>query len=151
VDVPLDRLLKGARIFAAAATRGRRHPLRFPLESLPALDRRRLPLFFAALPLLKSNEAARIFEVDVPAVLRARGLPHAGLAGSRPAAVVHRARILAALDEGALGFPVAVAARDLAVASLPALKAVVAAAMAAWVEANAPARPPGAETWVPLP
>src|SRR5262245_21782955 len=39
---PPDRLFRRAREFAAAATRGQKHPLRYAHESLPALDRRRL-------------------------------------------------------------------------------------------------------------
>lgn len=151
IDGPLDRLLRRAREFAAAARRGHRHPLRVPHESLPALDRRRLPLFHAALPLLRGDAAPRLLEVDPAAVLRALGLPHAELAGEAPAAVDRRARILAALAEGALGFRVEVEKRDYAVASLPALGALLACAMAARVEATGVPRPAEAEAWVPLP
>jgi hypothetical protein len=146
-----DRLHHKARAFAAAAPRGRRHPLRADHESLPALDRRRLPLFLAALPLLRSDAAPLLVEVDPPAVLRKIGLPHAGLAGTLPAAVDGRIRVLQGLAEGALGFPVDAARREYAIASLPALSALLACAMAAWVTARGAARPAGAETWIPVP
>jgi hypothetical protein len=151
VDGPPARILRRARAFAAAATRGRRHPLRVPHESLPALDRRRLPLFLAALPLLRADPGAHLFEVDPPAVLRALGLPHAGLTGGRPAAIDRRVRILGALEEGVLGLRVETPHRDYAVASFPALAALVACAMAARVARDGGRRPAGAETWVPVP
>jgi hypothetical protein len=150
-DGPPDRLFRHARAFAAAVPRGQRQPLRVPHESMPALDRRRLPLFLAALPLLRGEAAPHLVEVDVAATLRALGLPHAGLAGSAPRAVDARAHVLSALAEGALGFPVVAVQRDYAVASLPALAAVVACAMAARVARDGLVRPAGAETWLPLP
>jgi len=148
---PPSRIFRRAREFAAAASRGHRQPLRVPHESLPSLDRRRLPLFLAALPLLRSEAATRLFEVDPAAILRALGLPHAALAGDAPAAVDGRVRILAALADGVLGFRVETAQRDYAVASFPALAALVACAMAARVLKDGVSRPPGAETWVPVP
>ncbi len=146
-----DRLFRRARAFAAAASRGARQPLRVPHESMPALDRRRLPLFLAALPLLRGDAAPLLVEVDAAAILRALGLPHSGLSGGRPAAVDGRARVLAALAEGAMGIPVIAVQRDYAVASLPALAAVVACAMAARVLRDGARRPADAEAWVPLP
>lgn len=150
-DGPPDRLFRRARAFAAAASRGQRQPLRVPHESMPALDRRRLPLFLAALPLLRGEGAPHVVEVDAMATLRALGLPHSGLSGGRPPAVDARARVLAALAEGAIGLPVVVARRDYAVASLPALAAVVACAMAARVLRDGLRRPADADAWVPLP
>jgi hypothetical protein len=148
---PPDRLFRRAREFAAEAPRGQRHPLRVPHESLPALDRRRLPLFLAALPMLRGDASPLLLEVDAAAILRALGLPHAQLSGSSPAAVDRRVRVLAALAEGALGFRVEAAQRDYAVASFPALVALLACAMAARVRARGDRRPEGAEAWVPLP
>lgn len=148
---PLDRLLRRAREFGDAAKRGHRQPLRVPHESLPALDRRRLPLFLAALPLLRTDAAPLLFEVDPAATLRALGLPHQGLTGNTPAAVDRRTRVLAALTDGALGFRVEMPQRDYAVASFPALAALVACAMAARVQADGVRRPPDTETWVPVP
>lgn len=154
------RLLADARAFAARRERGRKHPLRTPAESLPALDRRRLALFHAALPLLRIMPARPwaperppcLVEVDVPSVLAALGLPAAGLSGDREEAIARRARVLADLADGALGFRVAVAHRDFAVASYAALRAVVAAATAAWVVRATPTPPgPEAEAWLPLP
>ncbi|HEX5135547.1 MAG TPA: hypothetical protein VFY93_01115 [Planctomycetota bacterium] len=151
LDGPPDRLFRRTRAFAAAATRGQRQPLRVPHESMPVLDRRRLPLFLAALPLLRSDAAPHIVEIDTSAVLSALDLPHRGLSGTMPEAVDRRAHVLARLAEGAFGFPVVAAQRDYAVASLPALAAVVACAMAARVVRDGLRRPADAETWVPLP
>jgi hypothetical protein len=148
---PPDRLFRRARAFADAARRGQRQPLRVPHESMPVLDRRRLPLFLAALPLLRRDRASLLVEIDAAAVLRALGLPHSGLSGGRPPAVDRRASVLAALGDGALGFPVVAAQRDYAVASLPALSAIVACAMAARLVRDGARRPADAETWVPLP
>jgi hypothetical protein len=147
-----ERLFRHARSFAAAATRGSRQPLRVPHESLSALDRRRLPLFLAALPLLR-DDAARplLFEVDVPAILAALDLPSTALTGARPPAVDRRARILLALEEGALGVPMVAAQRDYAIASFPALAAILACAMAARLARKDERRPADTETWVPLP
>jgi len=151
VSGPPDRLFRRAREFAAAAPHGTKHPLRVPHESLPTLDRRRLPLFLAALPLLRGDAARLLLEVDAAATLRALGLPHARLGGASPAAVDRRASILRALAEGALGFRVEAPQRDYAVASFPALVAVLACAMAARVHARGDLRPADAEAWVPLP
>jgi hypothetical protein len=148
---PPDRLFRRAREFAAAAPRGQKHPLRFAHESLPALDRRRLPLFLAAVPLLRGDAARFLVEVDVPATLRAAGLPHAQLGGAIPAAVDRRARVLAGLADGVLGLKVEAAQRDYAVASFHALAALVACAMAARVQVRGDRRPADAEAWVPLP
>jgi hypothetical protein len=151
VEGPRERLFRRAREFAAAAKRGYRHPLRVPHESLSVLDRRRLPLFLCALPLLRGDAAPLLFEVDVAAILRALGLPHVGLAGDAPAAVDGRALVLEALCGGALGFRVETPRRDYAIASLPALAAILSCAMAARVRESGVSRPAGAETWVPLP
>lgn len=151
IDCPPDRLFRRAREFAAAAQQGQKHPLRVPHESLPALDRRRLPLFLAALPLLRSAALPLLLEVDAAAILGALDLPHAQLSGASPAAVDRRVRVLAALAEGAFGFRVQTAQRDYAVASLPALVALLACAMAARVSSRGDRRPEDAETWVPLP
>ncbi len=148
---PPDRLFRRAREFAAAAPHGSKHPLRVPHESLPALDRRRLPLFLAALPLLRGEKAPLLLEVDAAAVLRALGLPHAQLAGATPGAVDRRVRVLGALADGVLGFRVETEERDYAVASFPALQALLACAMAARVHTRGDRRPEGAEAWVPLP
>jgi hypothetical protein len=150
-DGPPDRLFRRAREFAAGAPRGQRQPRRVPHESMPALDRRRLPLFLAALPLLRGDAAPLVVEVDVAASLRALGLPCSGLSGARPAAVDRRVEVLGALSGGALGFPVVAARPDYAVASLPALASIVACGMAARVLREGIRRPADAETWVPLP
>lgn len=154
-----DRLFHEARAFAARREHGRKHPVRCPGERVPALDRRRLALFHAALPLLRSVPTIPwadpappfLFEVDPAAWLAAAGLPSTGLSGSRPPAVTARARILDALREGVLGFPVELAARDLAVASALALDAVLCAAAARWLIAHAPKPPAGVEAWIPVP
>ncbi len=151
VALPPDLLFRRAREFAAASPRGAKHPLRVPHESIPALDRRRLPLFLAALPLLRDAAFPLLLEIDAAAVLRELGLPHAQLSGTSPAAVDRRARILTALAEGALGFRVDVARRDYAVASFPALTALLGCAMAARVRSRGDTRPEDAEAWVPLP
>ena len=151
VSGPPDRLFRRAREFAAAAPHGGKHPLRVPHESLSALDRRRLPLFLAALPLLRDDTASHLLEVDAAAILHALGLPHAQLGGASPAAVDRRATILRALAEGVLGFRVEAAQRDYAVASFPALVALLACAMAARVRSRGDLRPADAEAWVPLP
>lgn len=141
-----NRLQVQARAFARAHMRGHRHPPRAPEEFMSALDRRRLARHYAALPLIDKS-----FEVDTQSVLRALDLEHTGMSGDTPDAVLRRTRVLAALAEGALGFDVRVDARDLAVASWPALEAVLAAGMAAWVTRNGAQRPDGAHTWIPLP
>jgi len=143
------RLQAQARTFAREQIRGSRHPARAPEESMSALDRRRLARFYAALPILRSD--ARVFEVDTQSLLRALDLPHTGLSGDAPDAVARRARVLDALRDGALGFAVALDARDLAVASRPALEAVVAACMAAWVDRHDAQKPADARVWIPLP
>ncbi len=133
------RLLESVRLFAARRKRGDRHPRRTRGESLPSLDRLRLPLFHAALPLLRSTRTRPfdppdppcIVEVDPPALLQALGLPATGLGGDRPEAVRRRAEILEALGAGAAGFRVETTERDLALASGPALFAVVACVAAA--------------------
>ncbi len=121
------RLLARAREFAAQRERGKKHPPRSEDESSSALDRRRLPLFHAAFPLLHLNP----IELDPPAFLRKLDLPSTGLAGDRPDAVDRRTRILSALPAGVLGFAVEVHERDYAIASHHALFAVLAAANAA--------------------
>jgi hypothetical protein len=154
------RLLADARAFASRTPRGHRQPLRVEGESASALDRRRLALFAASLELLRATptvpwaEPARgfLFEVDATALVEALGLPASGRSGDRPEAVRMRAAVLAALAGGALGLEVRVEARDLAVASRPALDAVLAAALAAWlVRTSPPPPPPDAEAWIPLP
>ena len=123
----LNRLLALAREFAMKQQRGSRHPARSATESLSALDRRQLPLFFAAQPLLHIHPT----EVDVPAVLKAHDLPHTALGGTTPRSIDHRARILAALEKGALGTPLEVNNRDYAIANHDALRAVLALAVGA--------------------
>jgi len=123
----LNRLLALAREFAMKQQRGSRHPARNATESLSALDRRQLPLFFAAQPLLHTHPT----EVDVPAVLEAHGLPHTRLSGATTRSIDHRAAILAALEEGALGTPLQVESRDYAIANHDALRAVIALAVGA--------------------
>ncbi|MFQ5843401.1 MAG: hypothetical protein ACE5JG_00260 [Planctomycetota bacterium] len=156
----LKRLAHEARLFAARRPAGRRHPRRAPEESVSALDRRRLALFKAALPLLRSAPAVPwgaprppcLVEVDSVRLLAAWGLPATRLAGGSPETVRRRAGILDGLSEGAAGFPVKVGPRDLPLTSLPALEAVLAAAAAAWFLRNAPAPPTGAvEAWIPIP
>jgi hypothetical protein len=154
------RLLQKARAFASRGTRGRKHPRRADAESHSALDRRRLALFHAALPLLRTVRVAPwdaleppcLFEVDAPALLRALDLPHAQLSGETAMAIVKRASILDALQGGAAGLRLESVTRDCAVAALPALRAVLALFAAAWVERTRPTPPPaGAEAWLPLP
>lgn len=155
-----QRLRAEARAFAARRDRGARHPLRGPGESLSALDRARLPLFCAALPLLARTRAvpwdeARppfLVEVDVAAFLDALGLPGTGLAGEGAEAIRRRLRVVKALEEGGAGFRVAIRERELAVGALPALRAVVAAVAAAWFFRNRPDPPTAASAcWIPLP
>ena len=109
-----ERLCREARTFAASRTRGQRHPLRHPGESRSALDRRQLILHHAALPLI-----GVVTEIDVPAWLRSRELPHTGLAGDLPAAIDARASILDALPV------VGPILRDRALANFDALRALV--------------------------
>jgi len=110
------RLLDAARAFAARRPHGRRHPLREG-DTVSPLDRTRLVRFHAALPLLATARDALV-EVDVPALLRRHDLPATGLSGSRARAIARRAAILRELD-------IAVAERDYAIASWPALEAVL--------------------------
>jgi len=154
------RLLREARAFASRARRGRKHPSRCQGESTSALDRSRLARFAAALPLLAATptlpwadaEPPFLFEVDVPAFLAALDLEATGLGGDAQDAIARRARVLGALHEGAPGFAIDTAPRDFAVASLPALEAVVAATAAAWLSRAKPEAPPrDAEAWIPLP
>ena len=121
------RLASAVRHFAARRQRGDHHPARDVPESLSALDRRRLARFHAALPLLlNATSAAHIVEVDVPLRLRALDLPADDLSGQDPKSIARRASILRALEEGRGGPKLIVAERDYAVATLPALEAVVA-------------------------
>jgi hypothetical protein len=155
-----SRLFSRVRGFASRRTRGHRHPVRASGESLRALDRRRLALFHAALPLLQRHPTlpwsaaldSYLFEVDPPAFLGALQLPGTGLAGDRPEAVRCRATALAALEEGVLGICATVGERDLAVASHAALRAVIAAVAAAWIAFDT-VRPQADDTeaWIPLP
>jgi hypothetical protein len=154
------RLRAEARTFAARRPRGARHPLRGPGESLSALDRARLPLFHAALPLLSRirtvpwDEALPPFlvEVDVPSFLGALGLPASGLAGGGSEAIRRRIRVVEALEGDVIGFGVQLSDREVAVAALHALRAVVAAVAAAWFFRNRPDPPPApAACWIPLP
>ncbi|MHC4957464.1 MAG: hypothetical protein ACYTGN_03745 [Planctomycetota bacterium] len=110
-----NRLCAHARTFAARRQRGERHPRRSDTESLSALDRRRLPLFHAALPLLERKP----LEVDVPAYLKEHELPHTGLRGPLPDAVRKRRDIVRALR-------LEIVDRDVAIASYDALRALVA-------------------------
>jgi hypothetical protein len=154
------RLAADARAFAASRPRGGRHPLRRPGESRSALDRLRLPLFRAALPLLRARgtfpwgdaPGAGLVEVDVAAFLAGAGIDAAGRNGETPPAVRTRVRILSALSEGAAGIRVDLRDRDPAVASGHALDAVVAAAAAALFSLRPPAPPPPPfEAWWPAP
>jgi len=151
-DATVARMLAEARAFAMQAQRGKRHPRRDAHESVSVLDRTRLPLYCAAAPLVRRDrDQGRIFEVDPCSLLARLELPAQGLAGSRREAVARRVRILQALQEGVLGFPVDLRERDYAVASRPALDAVLAAGMAAWVHVNETKPPHSMETWIPLP
>jgi hypothetical protein len=156
-----NHLFSLARSFASRRTHGKKHPLRAPQESLSSLDRRRLPLFCAAIPLLKGHpilpwsqeRSSFLFEVDPPAFLGALDLPSVHLSGEAPGAIERRVRILGALREGAAGLPrTDVVARDFAVASYAALCAVIATIAAAWVSKGdtRPDRGP-LEAWIPLP
>jgi len=149
VALTAQQLRARARAWAAHAPRGRKHPRRAPEVSVSALDPRRLPLFHAALPLLRARDD--LIEADVASLLAALALPARGLAGPSPAAVLARARVLQALHEGVLGPPLDLRERDFAIASRSALDAVLAAALAAWVHAGGHERPAGAEAWIPLP
>ena len=80
-EITANRLFAHARTFASQRERGKRHPLRRDDESLSALDRRRLPLYHASLPLLAHDP----IEVDVPAYLEAHEMPHTGLRGDAQA------------------------------------------------------------------
>ena len=149
-----ERLCRETRLFAATRNRGDRHPPRHPQESLSALDRRRLPLHHAALPLLAQlplipfaatpQAAPALVEVDVPALLRSRDLPHRALTGDLPAAVDARARVLKGLDALVLDD----LAHDRAVANHDALRAIV-SVFAAAVVSRCDALPleDGAEAW----
>jgi hypothetical protein len=156
-----NHLFSLVRSFASRRTRGSRHPARAPQESLSSLDRRRLPLFCASIPLLRKHptlpwgEAPEsvLFEVDPPAFLDALDLPSVHLSGEMPGAIERRVRILGAFQEGVAGIPPGdLVARDLAVASYPALCAVIATIAAAWIS-KSDTRPEGAplEAWIPLP
>ncbi|MHC4729676.1 MAG: hypothetical protein ACYS6Z_03655, partial [Planctomycetota bacterium] len=149
-NVTVARLLAEARAFAAQAQRGKKQPRRDAHESVSVLDRTRLPLFHAAAPLLRHGRDS-IFEVDPGSLLTRLELPAHGLAGTGQDAVQRRVRILQALQERVLGFAVDLRERDFAVASRPALDAVLAVAMAAWVHVNERKPPHEAETWIPLP
>ncbi len=153
-----NRLLSEARAFASRRRRGTKHPPRAPHESLSVLDRRRLPLLCAALPLLRRTSTAPwcsleppfLFEVDVAAFLRALKL--ARRPGAAPDAVRGRVEALGALEQGAAGFPVEIRDRELAVASAGALDAVAACVAAAWLWRERPQAPDEkAEAWIPLP
>jgi len=154
------RLLSDARIFAKSRKRGDRHPRRFDHESVSALDRTRLPLFCAALPLLREHrvtpwaEAKPPFlcEVDVPAFLEGLALPHSALAGTGSAAVERRVAVLQALEEGVAGPCVRVREQHIAIASVDAWNSVVATAATAWTIQNGPpAIAINAPGWIPIP
>ncbi len=150
-DLTVARLLAEARAFASRTPRGRKQPRRTADESVSVLDRARLPLYGAAAPLVRAHRD-RVFEVDARSVLARLELPARGLAGEQQEAVRRRVRILQALQEGVLGgVAVDLRERDYAVASYPALCAVIAAAMAAWVLGNEQKPPHDTETWIPLP
>ncbi|MFB3067198.1 MAG: hypothetical protein ACE10D_11875 [Planctomycetota bacterium] len=153
------RLLRQARAFAAGRPHGQRHPLRTPKESTSALARHRLPLFKAALPLLRAaralpwtpQEPPYVVEVDVPCFLAGLGLPSTRLAGALPQALERRMQVLDALSSGGAGFALE-SPREPAVTSFPALAAVVAAAAAAWAHRNPPAPSvPAPDAWFPCP
>ncbi|MHC4955067.1 MAG: hypothetical protein ACYTGZ_14405 [Planctomycetota bacterium] len=154
------RLFSAARRFASRQQRGQRHPRRHANESMSALDRRRLARFHAALPLLTTcavrpwsdDTSAYLFEVDVPAWLAALDLPAHHLSGDEPEAIARRVAIVHALEEGRAGLRLALAERAYAIATLPALEAVVAAFAAAHVTLFAPPQPDaGADSWIPVP
>ena len=124
-----SRLLAHARAFAATRAPGAKHPLRSPDESASALERHRLVLFAASVPLLlrTPGPTPAIVEVDVVALLKRAGLPHTKLEGAGQPAIARRSHILDGLREAALDVTVDVLPRDFAVASWPALRAVLAA------------------------
>lgn len=147
------RLMADARAFAASRQRGKRHPLRFPSESLPSLDRRRLALFIAALPILRSStvvpwDPARppfLVEADPAAFLASLGLEAHGRSGDTPAAISRRIRIVQSLR--CEGSP-----RDFAVASSAALDALLAAAQVArFLQTGADVPDSFGDGWSPLP
>ena len=123
-SVTLNRLMHLARAFAYQRAHGQKHPRRHGAESMSVLDRRQLPLYYAAMDLEGG------VEVDVPHFLRGLELPDAKLSGALPGAVEKRAAILAGLRRRC-GIVVDGAQRDLAIASFHALRAVVALAAAA--------------------
>ncbi|MEE8106566.1 MAG: hypothetical protein V3T86_13610, partial [Planctomycetota bacterium] len=154
------RLLSDTRSFAKARNRGDRHPRRFDRESVSALDRTRLPLLCAALPLLRAHrvlpwaqaEPPFLCEVDVPAFLAGLALPHIALAGTGRLAVEHRVQVLQALEEGVAGPVVHVTERNLAIASVDAWRSIVAAVATAWMLGNGPpAVAVDAPGWIPIP
>jgi len=155
-----ERLFSKVRAFAASRARGHRHPARSAEESLSSLDRRRLARFHCSLPLLcacptlpwdRAATGPRLVEVDVPAALRALGLPSTGLSGSLPDAVARRASVVEALARGATGFGVDIRVGELALASSDALESLVACVVAAWVELASPDLPEGGDAWIPVP
>jgi hypothetical protein len=119
-DVTANRLFAHARKFARQRERGKRHPKRFAEETLSALDRRRLPLYHASLPLLAHNP----IEVDVTAYLQQFDLPHTGLGGATPDAIRRRREVVR-------GLKLEIIDEDLVIASYDALRALVAFAAVA--------------------
>ncbi len=155
------RLAAHARVFAKAQQRGSRHPARCTEESLSVLDRRRLALFHAALPLLTTHPTTPwseprppfLFECDVTATLRACDLPAHALRSARPDTVLRRQRVVDAFAKGCLGTTISPSEPGVVVASVDALRAFVAGAMSVWFARNTPP-PPSLEhsdAWIPLP
>lgn len=114
-----SRLFAAARKFAARRTHGSKHPLRDG-ESHSVLDRRRLALYHAALDVPRES----LIEVDIARLLRERDLASTDLSGASARSIARRAAILRELE-------ITVAERDYAVASWPALAAVLACYAAA--------------------
>ena len=101
-------------------------------ESLSSLDRRRLARFHASIPLLTDPaSAAHIVEVDVPLWLRAADLPCDDLSAQSTKSIARRVSIVRALEEGRGGMKLELPERDYAIATLPALEAVIACLAAA--------------------
>ncbi|MHC4451549.1 MAG: hypothetical protein ACYS0E_15675 [Planctomycetota bacterium] len=113
------RLFAAARTFAARRTRGSKHPLRDG-ETHSVLDRRRLALYHAAIRVPRES----LIEVDIASLLRKHDLPSTDLSGASARSIARRSAILRELE-------ITLAERDYAVASWPALAAVLACYAAA--------------------
>jgi len=149
LDLTAKRLFAEARRFASRRTRGQRHPLRFEAESASSLERRRLARLHAALPLLRRRPAGLV-ELDTVAVLDRLGLPAGGWTGGDRAAIDRRRTIVDGLAAGALeDIAVRPLRADYPIACAAALEALVATALAAWVDRR-PERVTGG-AGIPLP